>query len=112
MEEEQQKSNGGKHLLILCIFTILSSLAMVAVSLYVYHDSGDIYLDRSRPGFLPEEAEKNRSTDEDFSFPDTGNIKQKNLEEYIENLDKVIESLDKMSESFSDDVLTNESLGI
>ena len=112
MEEEQQKTAGGKNLLILCIFTIFSAVVTASLSLYIYHQSGDIYLDRSRPGFLPEESEKKDSTDQDYSFTDSGNLKKKDLNQYVENLDKVIESLDKMSESFGDDVLVDESLGI
>jgi alpha-galactosidase/6-phospho-beta-glucosidase family protein len=33
------------------------ALATTGVSLAIYHNSGDIYLDRSRPGFLPDEQE-------------------------------------------------------
>ena len=110
--EEEQKNNGGKNLLILCIFTVISAVATTALSLFVYHQSGDIYLDRSRPGFLPESSEKNENSDLNFSFSDSGSLKEKDLEEYIKNLDKVIESLDKMSDPYDKEVLSDENLGI
>ena len=51
-------SSGGRKLIILGIASALIALATTGISLAIYHNSGDIYLDRSRPGFLPDEDEK------------------------------------------------------
>ena len=47
---------GGRNLLILGIISVLIAVTTTGVSLAIYHYSGDIYLDRSRPGFLPDET--------------------------------------------------------
>ena len=43
----------GARVVILGVVAIMIAVATTGVSLAVYHNSGDIYLDRSRPGFLP-----------------------------------------------------------
>ena len=48
-------TTGGRNLVLLGVGSILIAFIMTGVSLAVYHNSGDIYLDRSRPGFLPDE---------------------------------------------------------
>ena len=50
-------TNGGRNLVIMGVASIVVSLATTGVSLAIYHNTGDIYLDRSRPGYLPDEQE-------------------------------------------------------
>ena len=50
-------SLGGRNLVFLGLGAVLIATLTTSISLYLYHESGDIYLDRSRPGFLPEKVE-------------------------------------------------------
>ncbi|MBQ6147559.1 hypothetical protein IJH66_02005 [Candidatus Saccharibacteria bacterium] len=108
-------SSGGKNLVLLGIGAILVASLTTAVSLYLYHDSGDIYLDRSRPGFLPEkeETEQEKDDNKDYSFSDYGAITEKTLDEYLENLEQELDRLNSFSgDPFSLDSLSNNALGI
>ena len=54
-EEEnriKKRTRGARNLMIMGVAAILVALATTGVSMAIYHNSGDIYLDRSRPGFL------------------------------------------------------------
>lgn len=108
------KTNGARNLFLLGIGASLIALATTFVSLKIYHDSGDIYLDRSRPGFLPE-AEENAEKPEDtnFTFSDSGELTQENLDEYLKNLKKELDRLnDFTSEPFNPTPLSDETLGL
>ena len=56
-DAEKKSTNGARNLFIMSLVAILIALSTTGVSLAIYHNSGDIYLDRSRPGFLPDEDE-------------------------------------------------------
>ena len=56
-EKEERVNKGGRRLIILAAVSIFISLSLTTVSLAIYHYSGDIYLDRSRPGYLPDTEE-------------------------------------------------------
>ena len=106
-------SPGARNLLILGASATLITLLTVSISLKVYHDSGDIYLDRSRPGFLPEEKEVEENQDKVFSFSDSGKITKNTLEEYLQNFRHELNRLnDYSSDPYSAIPLSNESLGI
>lgn len=114
-EDKAKISKGGRNLILLGIGAVLIASTTTFVALKIYHDSGDIYLDRSRPGFLPEkeeaEAEAERSSD-DFEFSDSGPLTSELLDEYLENLKQEINRLnDFSSEPFSSTPLSNETLG-
>lgn len=105
-------SRGGKNLILLGTISIVLAVITTAVSLIVYHNSGDIYLDRSRPGFLPDEEERKEPEDPDYTLPETGVITKEVLNTYINSLKLEAERLDQISEPFSDGPLSDESLGI
>ncbi|MBQ3430295.1 hypothetical protein IJG21_02630 [Candidatus Saccharibacteria bacterium] len=108
-------SSGAKNLILLGVGSTLIATVTTAVSLFLYHDSGDIYLDRSRPGFLPDEKETKEEIDEnkDYSFPDSGSITEKDLDEYLKNLDLEFKRIESYSaDPFSLDSLSDESLGL
>ena len=50
--DKPQTVKGGRNLFLLGIIATSVALLTTFISLKIYHDSGDIYLDRSRPGFL------------------------------------------------------------
>lgn len=105
-------SRGGRNLLILGIAAILITSITCGISLYIYHASGDIYLDRSRPGFLPDQTESNSSVDSSFSLSESGGITAETLELYLQNLELELEKLNSISDPFSNAPLSDESLGI
>ena len=113
--EVTNSSQGGRNLVLLGVGAVLIAFLTTFVALKIYHDSGDIYLDRSRPGFLPEkeeaEAEAERHSD-DFEFSSSGPITNEVIDEYLENLKQEINRLNDFSaEPFGPAPLSNEALG-
>ena len=108
-------TRGGRNLLILGFASMAFAIVTTAVSLVIYHNSGDIYIDRSRPGFLPDEEEiedDSKIEKSDFEFSDSGNITAETIDEYLENLLKEIEQLNRFEKPFDAKALTDETLGI
>lgn len=118
MEENKQtkeKMNRGRwNLVILGVAATVIATVTTGVSLVIYHNSGDIYLDRSRPGFLPDEEEIEEETEEDeeFNFSKTGPIDLTVLEEYLKELQIEVEAIDANEKPFEEKVLSDESFGI
>ncbi|MBQ6593480.1 hypothetical protein IJI00_00175 [Candidatus Saccharibacteria bacterium] len=103
----------GARLVILGVMAIMIAVATTGVSLAVYHNSGDIYLDRSRPGFLPDEEEIDSEIDEDeYDFDENSMLTKENLDEYLEKLDGEIKAVDAYQNPFAADALSDEKLGI
>ena len=117
MREQQKKSKinrGGLNLIILGTLSVLVATVTTGVSLAIYHNSGDIYLDRSRPGYLPDEQEI-EDTDEkevEYELDKTGKITMEVLEEYLENLNQEVKSIDAYDKPFNQDILSDKQLGI
>ena len=109
-------SHGARNLLILGLASIVIAIATTGVSLAIYHNSGDIYLDRSRPGFLPDkeeiEEEEEKEPDEEYVFQKSGKITVEVLDEYLEELDLEVRAIDSYEKPFAESALSDESLGI
>ena len=106
-------AHGGRNLIILGVGAILITVATTVTSLTIYRVSGDIYLDRSRPGYLPDEDEATAETDTtDFQYSDTGPIDKAELERYLEEYKKLNNRLKDFSDPYSAAPLSDESLGI
>lgn len=107
-------SPSSRNLFLLGFGAAVITVLLTAISLKIYHDSGDIYLDRSRPGFLPESEEAEAEKDNtDYTFPDSGIINKDVLEEYLENLERELDRLnDFSSDPFGEKPLSSDSLGI
>ena len=106
---------GARNLIIMGILSTSIALGSTGASLAVYHNSGDIYLDRSRPGFLPDEDEIKSDEAEnaaDYEFDEKNIITEDLLDEYLKELDEEIENLDGYAEPFGEQALSNEKLGI
>ena len=84
------------------------------VSLVIYHNSGDIYLDRSRPGFLPdeEEIEEESEKEEAYDFEKSGPINKEVLEEYLENIQMEVDAIDAYERPFNEERLSDKRFGI
>ena len=109
--ENNPTPHGGRNLAILGLAATLIALITSGISLYLYHSSGDIYLDRSRPGYLPEEKEDD-DADDDYTFSDTGAIDGAILEDYLRHLDHTIEGPKAISAPFAEKSISDDTLGI
>lgn len=110
-----KKERGGFNLVLMGIIAIIIAMATTSVSMAIYHNSGDIYLDRSRPGFLPDEEEiddDEKKEDIDFDFSKVDKLNAETMKEYLENINKEIEEVDSYKNPFSAEVLSDENLGI
>lgn len=108
-------THGGRNLVIMGIASTLVALATTGVSLAIYHNSGDIYLDRSRPGYLPDESEiekEGEKEEEEYSFEKSGKLTVEVIEEYLEKLQTEVKAIDVYDGSFDEDVLSDKRLGI
>ena len=108
-------SSGARNLLILGVLSAVIALTTTGVSLAIYHNSGDIYLDRSRPGFLPgkEEIEDDKNeNDDDYKLNENTVITTEILDEYLKSLNQEIENIDTYKDPFSSDGLSDSRLGL
>jgi hypothetical protein len=119
MEKEKKSkskmTHGGRNLVILGVASTLIALLTTGASLAIYHNSGDIYLDRSRPGYLPDESEieeEGEKEEEEYNFEKSGKLTIGVIEEYLEKLQVEVKAIDAYDKPFDEDVLSDERLGI
>lgn len=107
-------TKGSRNLVILGGVACLIAVVTTSVELIIYRNSGDIYLDRSRPGFLPDEdeVEANHQDESAYSYPDTGELNADELDKYLEELKSVESHIDRLSDPYGSAPLSDESLGI
>lgn len=107
-------THGGRNLIILGVVSTVISVALTGISLLIYHNSGDIYLDRSRPGYLPDEEEirEEGEKEEEYVFDKSGGLTAAVIEEYLTKLNIEVKAIDAYEEPFDEDVLSNGHLGI
>ena len=104
-------THGGRNLVILGIASTMIALVTTGVSLAIYHNSGDIYLDRSRPGFLPDEQEikqEEQKEEEEYSFEKSGKLTMQVVEEYLEKIQLEVKSIDACERPFDENALSDE----
>ena len=97
------------------LVAILIALSTTGVSLAIYHNSGDIYLDRSRPGFLPDEDEIEDDANKqkfDYELEKNGEITAEILDEYLNNYVVEEEKVQAYREPFDSKALSDAKLGI
>ncbi len=112
--EAPEKPKKNYNLVFLGIGATVLAFLTTFISLKLYHDSGDIYLDRSRPGFLPEKEEVEQSEQEksDYAFPSTGTITPEVMDEFLENLKAEVNRLNDFPvEAFDPNSLSDDTLG-
>lgn len=106
-------TRGGKNLILLGVGSVCFTLMLTGVSLVIYHNSGDIYLDRSRPGFLPDKEEISEEVlENNYVFDKNGPVDGQALESYIVNLQDEMDALDVYKNAYSADGLSDEKLGL
>lgn len=106
------ENRGGKNLFLLGLISVSIAILTSGISLLVYRSSGDIYLDRSRPGFLPEEFEKN-DTKLDYTLSDSGGrLTDEELQSFLDSLIELKEKLNAIPGAFSSDSISDSALDI
>lgn len=106
---------GKKNLIILGVMAIMIAGITTGLSLWIYRSTGDIYLDRSRPGYLPDEDEVEAdasSSNNNFVFSDTGELTKQDLDEYLKELKKLNNRIKALADPYAPGPLSDESLGI
>lgn len=111
VETKEPKSHGGRNLVIMGIGAIVVALVSTGISLQIYRATGDIYLDRSRPGYISE-SDKVDSKDKDETFSDTGDMNDAAVDLYIKELDATNNKIKALSGDFSEEPISDDSLGI
>lgn len=116
-EEENvvEKRSGHANLVILGVGSVIAAVLTSAVSLYIYHTSGDVYLDCSLPeadcpSARSDSEENNRENV--YVFSETGPINEKVLDEYLKEFEKTVNKIEKYEEPFAGNALDDKSLGI
>jgi len=112
---KSKRSKGGKNLILLGVIAVVIAATTTGVSLAVYHNSGDIYLDRSRPGFLPDEEEledEEEKKEEEYDFAKNGELTAEGITEYLERFEAVEKAAESYEKPFGPTVLSDEHLGI
>lgn len=113
--EEVQKKSSTRNLVVLGVGSVLIAGLTSAASLYIYHASGDIYLDCSLPEAdcpsARSDSEENKREDV-YVFNENGKVDEKVLDEYLKEFNKTVTKIKKYEEPFAGDALTDESLGI
>lgn len=113
VEQKKKKIHGGRNLMILGVVSTVLAIITTGVSLLIYHNSGDIYLDRSRPGYLPDEEEiEQEGEEEEYSLEKSGKLTIEVIEEYLEKLKVDVKAIDAYEKPFDDNALSDERLGI
>ncbi len=110
-----EKRTGRKNLVILGIGSVIAAVLTSAASLYIYHTSGDIYLDCSLPeadcpSARSDSEENNRENV--YVFSENGTIDEKTLDEYLREFEKTVNKIKKYDAPFAGNALDDESLGI
>ena len=107
-------TKGSRNLVILGSVACLIAAVTTSFELVIYRNSGDIYLDRSRPGFLPDEdeVEANHQDESTYSYSDTGELNANELDKYIDELKLIETHIQSISDPYGPAPLSDESLGI
>lgn len=105
---------GRRNLIILGLSAVSIAIITSAIELWIYRSSGDIYLDRSRPGYLPdiEEAKEEANTSYGYAYPESGALDIDELQEYLDELKETSSYLERIEDPYSPTSLSDESLGI
>ena len=98
--------------MILGAGSALIAVITTIASLQIYRATGDIYLDRSRPGYIFEDEKHSEEDDQKENFSNEGEVNTEAIDEYLRELDKVIKRIDDSADDFSPEPLSDDSLNI
>lgn len=111
-DEESRPIHGGRNLMILGFAATVIAIVTTAVSLIVYRVTGDIYLDRSRPGYISEDETNDKSYEAKENISTEGEVNKGTIDEYLNQLDSVRGRIDSLSNTFDPDPLDDDALAI
>lgn len=103
---------GYRNLLFLGAGTLAIAITTSGIALTIYHHTGDIYLDRSRPGFLPEKSERPDHPSSDYKMTDSTPLTPENLQTFLTEYQQELKKLENLNPTFSPDPLSSSSLAL
>ena len=112
----EKMQRGAVNLVILGVLSTVVALVTTGVALAIYHNSGDIYLDRSRPGYLPDEEEieqdENEPEEEEYKYNKDVNLTEAEIDKFLSELQEEIDAVNAYEKPFGAEILSDEHLGI
>ena len=111
-DQEPKTIHGGRNLIILGFSVTVIAIISTAISLHIYRETGDVYLDRSRPGYIFEDEKHDTDDDKKELFSADGEVDASVLNQYLKEFDTVMDRIEDASNDFSPEPISNESLGI
>ncbi len=109
---KQKVIHGGRNLMLLGLCSVIIALITTSISIFIYRHTGDIYLDRSRPGYIAEGEKRDEENDGNEEFSNEGMVDKKSLEEYLKELESIEGRINAHENDFDDEPLTDDALGI
>lgn len=112
--DKVEKPKGSRNLLLLGIISTLIAGLTTFISIAIYHYSGDMYLDSSRPGHLPEKTDNEEEEDATTKYiiKDAGPVDDKTIDDFLYNYNEQLDRIKAIESPYSGTPLSNESLGI
>lgn len=98
------------QLVVFICGSVAIAVVLVLVSMALYASSGAAQLDLSRPGYQSVQS-KVEQTDNFKSFPATGDVDQKTLDQFKKLFDEQVKQVTAV-DAFNVNVLNEQSLGI
>lgn len=98
------------RLVLFVASSIVIALVLVVISMVLYVSGGAIQLDASRPGVKSLSSQVDQ-TDTFESFPATGNVDKKTLDQFRKLYDQQVQRVTS-TDAFSTEVLDDSALGI
>ena len=111
-DQEPKTIHGGRNLIILGFSVTVIAIISTAISLHIYRETGDVYLDRSRPGYIFEDEKHDTDDDKKELFSADGEVDASVLDQYLKEFDTVMDRIEDASNDFSPEPISNESLSI
>jgi hypothetical protein len=113
--QNKEKKKENHNLAILGVTAVLIAILTSSISLFIYHQSGDIYLDCSLPDAdCPSAHAKTEDQEkvDSYVFKDSGTLDQKAISEYLEKLQKSVDEIDQLKNPYASDSLSDKALGL
>lgn len=110
--EQPKTTHGGRNLMIMGFVALVIAFITTATSLFIYRQTGDVYLDRSRPGYIFEDEKHDAADDKKDVFSADGEITAEVLDGYLRELDDAMTRIDDSSDDFSLEPLSDDALTI
>lgn len=101
---------GSHQFALFIIGCIAFAMLMTSISLWLYRQSGAMKLDMSRPGYEKVRKKVEKSQD-DESYPSSGKIDKKAVDDFRKRLKKYQDDLSKMG-TFDNSPVSDESLNL